>query len=92
MNTAAVALAVMFLLAAAGAAAATAFRPPTVRARSASTPHALAGISGGRIAVGIAVGALTLMATRRLLLALLAGALVVFWGRLLHDRRAAEER
>jgi len=92
VNTAAVALAVMFLLAAAGAAAATAFRPPTVRARSASTPHALAGISGGRIAVGIAVGALTLMATRWLLLALLAGALVVFWGRLLHDRRAAEER
>ncbi len=26
------------------------------------------------------------------MLALLAGALVVFWGRLLHDRRAAEER
>jgi fermentation-respiration switch protein FrsA (DUF1100 family) len=52
----------------------------------------LAGIGGNRVAIGLAAGFLVLLATRWLTLAVLAGMLVVVWGRLLHDTRADEER
>jgi len=52
----------------------------------------LAGISGNRIAVGLAAGFLVLLATRWPVFALLAGLLVVVWNRLLHDTRAEDER
>jgi len=66
--------------------------PQRHHAASASTPSLLAGISGNRIAVGLAGGFLVLLASRWLMLALLVGLLIVVWGRLLHDTRADEER
>ncbi|MDO8362842.1 MAG: hypothetical protein Q7V88_08090 [Actinomycetota bacterium] len=89
----AVAFATCVLLAAALLAVLRAFAPrrPLV-ATAASTPSALAGINGNRAAVGMAAGFLVLLATRWLLLAVLVGALVVFWRRLLHDTRADDER
>lgn len=62
------------------------------RVRSASTPGSLEGISAGRAAVGCAAGIVVLLATRWLVLAATTGALVVLWGRILHDRRADDER
>jgi len=73
-------------------AVARAVAPQRHRAASASTPSLLAGISGNRIAVGLAGGFLALLASRWLMLALLVGLLIVVWGRLLHDTRADEER
>ena len=66
--------------------------PQRERTASASTPSMLAGISGNRIAVGLAAGFLVLLATRWPVFALLAGLLVVVWNRLLHDTRAEDER
>ncbi|MEI8238074.1 MAG: hypothetical protein WCI22_01530 [Actinomycetota bacterium] len=60
--------------------------------RPASTPSMFEGIGGSRLAVGVAVSFVVLLATRWVLLALLTGLLVAFWGRLLHDHRADLER
>jgi len=88
----AVSFAVCVLLLGALLAVARAVAPQRHRAASASTPSLLAGISGNRIAVGLAGGFLALLASRWLMLALLVGLLIVVWGRLLHDTRADEER
>jgi len=88
----AVAFAVCILLLGALLAVLRAVAPPRHNAASASTPSLLAGISGNRIAVGLAGGVLVLLASRWLMLALLVGLLIVVWGRLLHDTRADEER
>jgi len=91
----AVAILVCVLLLVALAAGLRAVAPPPspeATAAKASTPSVLSGISGQRVAVGIAAGFLTLLATRWLLLAVFVGGLVVFWGRLLRDTRADDER
>lgn len=49
-------------------------------------------LGSGRIAAGIAVGFVTLLATQWVLLALAGATLTIGWGRLLRDRRAEEER
>ena len=92
MPPSAVALGVCLLLGIALMAALRAFAPQRVEVATASTPSMLAGITGSRIAVGIAAGFVALLATRWVMLALLVGFLVVSWGRLLHDTRADEER
>ncbi|MEY4176260.1 MAG: hypothetical protein RI900_3425 [Actinomycetota bacterium] len=94
---AAVGLAVAVLLGAAAAALWRAVAPAAPMseapgAGSASTPSALAGIGQGRVVMGAAAGFVALLATRWLFLSLMAGALVVFWGRLVHDDRADHER
>jgi len=88
----AIALAVCLLLAAALAAVLHAFAPHREVVPAASTPSMLVGIGGNRIAAGAAAGVLVLMATRWLTLALMVAVMVVFWGRLLHDTRADDER
>jgi hypothetical protein len=49
-------------------------------------------VSVERVVAGAVAGFAVLLATGWLLLALFVGALVAMWGRLLHDRRADEER
>ena len=89
----AVAVAVCLLLAAAVASVLYGARPrATSSMASASTPSVLSGVSGNRVAAGMAAGVLVLFATRWLLLALTVAGMVVFWGALLHDTRAADER
>lgn len=88
----AVAFLVCVLLVIALAAGLRAVAPAAPKAVDASTPSVLSGISGQRVMVGVVVGFLTLLATRWLLLALFVGAMVVFWGRLLRDTRADDER
>lgn len=89
----AVAVAVCLLLAAAIGMLLHGSRPqPTAAATSASTPSVLSGVSGNRVAAGLAAGVLVLFATRWALLALTVAAMVVFWGKLLHDTRADDER
>ena len=61
-------------------------------ATSASTPSVLAGVSAARVIAGLTVAVLVLFATRWLSLSLVVGGFVVFWGRLLHDTRADDER
>lgn len=87
-----VAFAVCALLVAALFAAIRANAPHREHSASASTPSMLAGVTGNRIAVGLAAAFLVLLATRWLMLALLVGLLVVVWNRLLHDTRAEDER
>lgn len=89
---AAVAFAVCMLLGGALLTGLRAVAPHRESAASGSTASLLAGIGGNRIAAGLAGGFLVLMATRWPALALLAGLLIVLWGRLLHDTRADEER
>ena len=91
---AAVGLVVALLLGGAAAALWKAVAPPQVvaAAGSASTPSALAGIGHRRLVTGAVAAFVVLLATRWLLLSLLAGGLVVFWGRLVHDDRAEHER
>jgi hypothetical protein len=89
----AIALAVCVLLVLAALAVLRAVAPTRLPAgASASTPSMFDGISGNRIAAGAVVAFLVLLATRWVLLAGVAGLMVVFWGRLLHDERADEER
>ena len=89
----AVAVAVCLLLAAAVASVLYGARPrATSSMASASTPPVLSGVSGNRVAAGMAAGVLVLFATRWLLLALTVAGMVIFWGALLHDTRAADER
>ena len=90
----AVAVAVCLLLAAAVASVLHGCRPRTAAsaATSASTPSVLSGVSGNRVAAGMAAGVLVLFATRWVPLALTVGGMVVFWGTLLHDTRADDER
>lgn len=57
-----------------------------------STPSMLDGLGGGRVAVSAAAAFVTLLLTRWVLLAVFVGGLVLLWGRLLHDDRAADER
>ncbi|MFM7686865.1 MAG: type II secretion system F family protein [Actinomycetota bacterium] len=89
-----VGLAVALLLGGAAAALWKAVAPPQMvaAAGSASTPSALAGIGHRRLVMGAVAAFVVLLATRWLLLSLLAGGLVVFWGRLVHDDRAEHER
>jgi len=91
---AAVAFAASALVAAALAAvyAATRAEAVAVRTESASTPGMLAGLPGERIAAGLVTAFLVLLVTRWVFLAALAGVLTALWGRLLHDRRADDER
>lgn len=89
---AAVAFAVCMLLGGALLAGLRVVAPHRESTASGSTASLLAGIGGNRIAAGLAGGFLVLMATRWPALALLAGLLVVLWGRLLHDTRADDER
>lgn len=89
-----VALVVSLLLAGAAAAMQRALRPdpPVALGSTASTPRALSGLGRGRL-IGAAVAAfLVLMASRWVLLALLVGAMVALWGRILHDQRSDLER
>jgi hypothetical protein len=58
----------------------------------ASTPSMFAGIARARVVAAICALFVTLMFTRWPLLALFVGALVLLWGRLLHDSRADDER
>jgi hypothetical protein len=89
----AVALAVCLLLSLALLAVLRAVGPARVSAvRTASTPSMMAGLGRGRMAVAGAVAFVVLMVTRWVLLAVLVGAMVLLWGRLLHDRRADDER
>ena len=62
------------------------------RPASASTPSILAGLGTDRIALGAAVGVVTLMASRWVVLALALALLTTLWGRLMRDDRAAAER
>lgn len=62
------------------------------RATSASTPGVLEGLGSQRVIAGLATGAVVLLATRWIVLALGACGLVALWGRILHDRRADDER
>ncbi len=87
-----VAFIVCGLLIAALAALVAGLTPVRPKAARAPSPSVLDGIGGSRVAVGAASGVLVLLATRWALLALMVGAMVVFWGRLLHDRRADLER
>jgi tight adherence protein B len=50
------------------------------------------GAGGGRVAAGVAVGFVALLATRWIVLAVAASLITIFWGRLLHDRSAEDER
>lgn len=59
---------------------------------SASTPSVLSGIPPQRLAAGAAAFVLVLMATRWMVLAVAAAALVALWGRILRDQRADDER
>jgi hypothetical protein len=61
-------------------------------AASASTPGSLEGVTSQRLAAGIGTGVVVLLATRWIVLAVAGAALVVLWGRILHDRRADDER
>lgn len=87
-----VALAVGLLLGSALLAVVRSAAPPRRVVAAASTPSVFEGVGGNRLAVGAAAGALVLLATRWVLLAALVGLLVTFWGRLLHDSRADDER
>lgn len=88
------AAAVMMLLAGALAAARTALTPS--RRTIALRPPALIAAERTRlqrrVLIGAVVAVLVLLATSWPVLAVVAGALVVSWGRLLHDERADEER
>jgi hypothetical protein len=59
---------------------------------SASTPGTLAGLGRDRIAIGVAVGFVTLLASRWVLLAVALGVLAALWGRVMRDDRADRER
>ncbi len=87
----AIALSVCLLLALAMVTGSRAFTD-TSSTPQASTPSMLSGLSGGRVAASVAATFVTLLLTRWVLLALFVGGLVLFWGRLLHDDRADEER
>ncbi len=96
MPPTAIALAVFLLLGGAAIAAVRALGTtpdenvaPTER--SPSVPAARS-VNANRLAVAVAAGFLVLLATRWLMLALLAAAIVFSWKRLLHDQRAADER
>ncbi|MEN9645174.1 MAG: hypothetical protein RL238_1843 [Actinomycetota bacterium] len=93
MNAAMVSFAVSVLLAGAVVALLRATTPSEpAPAPSASTPSALAGIPRSRAVGAGVVGFVVLLATGWLLLAAAAAMLTLFWGRLLHDDRADEER
>ncbi len=92
--TAMIALAVCVLVAVACLAVFKAFAPrtPARVVPASSTPTVLSGLPRGRVAAGAVVVFVTLLATRWVLLSLVAGVLTALWGRLLHDRRADLER
>ncbi len=88
----AVALLVCILLALAAVALARATDGSDGAPPSASTVSMFAGLGRARGIAAAVAAFVTLMATRWVLLAALAGAMVLFWGRLLHDQRADLER
>jgi hypothetical protein len=78
-----------------GAAAAAVVRGRTAghpASASASTPSILSGMERGRAVAAAVLGFAVLVGTGWVLLALAVAILVAFWGRLLHDRRADDER
>lgn len=92
MSASVVAFFVAVLLAVALMAVMRAVAPSPQSSPSASTPSALAGIPRSRIVATGVVMFVVLLATGWLLLGAAAGLLTLFWGRLLHDQRADEER
>ncbi|CAN5621813.1 hypothetical protein BH10ACT2_BH10ACT2_20150 [soil metagenome] len=96
MPPTAIALAVFLLLGGAAIAAARALgtTPDENVAASEKSPSvpAARSVNANRLAVAVAAGFLVLLATRWLMLALLAAAMVFSWKRLLHDQRADDER
>lgn len=70
----------------------TSYRTARDRPASASTPSMLDGVGSDRIALGIAVGFVTLLASRWVALAVALGVLAALWGRLMRDDRAVAER
>lgn len=94
MPVSVVVVAVATLVALAVACVATAAAPPTPapRARSASTPSIWRGLSGERIAAGVAVAFVVLLVGRLVVPAVAIGILVTVWGRLMNDGRAEVER
>ena len=92
MSASVVAFFVAVLLAVALMAVMRAVAPRPPSSPSASTPSALAGIPRSRIVAAAVVVFVVLLATGWLLLGAAAGLLTLFWGRLLHDQRADEER
>jgi hypothetical protein len=92
----AIALAVCLLLGAAALAANRALaRPPHSSDLAAAVTKAVpasTSVTGNRLAIAAAAGFLVLLSTRWLMLALLVGAMVFSWNRLLHDQRADDER
>lgn len=88
-----VAVVVCLVLVVAIAALAHSSRPASsTKVVSASTPSAFAGIPRQRVVAGVVAGMVVLLASRWLMLGVIAGLLVIFWGRLLRDDRADEER
>lgn len=59
---------------------------------STSTASVLSGLERGRLIAAAVLAFAVIMGTGWVLLSLAVGALVTFWGRLLHDRRADDER
>ena len=92
MTASVVAFFVAVLLAVALMAVMRAVAPRPQSSPSASTPSAWAGIPRSRIVTAAVVMFVVLLATGWLLLGAAAGLLTLFWGRLLHDQRADEER
>ncbi len=66
--------------------------PPRTPSMSTSTASVLAGVERGRLIAAAILAFAVLVGTGWVLLSMASGALVAFWGRLLHDRRADEER
>ena len=96
LPVAAVAFGVALLIGGAAACVHTALSPralrPPLSRRNRRPGSGSADVGSGRIAAGVAIGFVALLATRWVLLALAAAALTIGWGRLLRDRRAEEER
>lgn len=86
------ALVVAALLGGALFAVTNAFVPKPVRVTSASSASMFAGLGSSRVVGAVIVGVVVLIASGWVLLALFAAGLVMFWGVLLHDRRADDER
>lgn len=93
MPPAAIGMGAAALVGAATYAAVRATGPDRVAAvSSASTPGVLAGLDRRRVVAASVAGFVVLLTFRWLLLAAVAAALVLLWGRLVNDTRADDER
>lgn len=88
----AVAIAVCLLIALALVCVARAFEPSEPSSQAAAAPERADRPLDRRVVVGLVVGLVVLMASRWLMLAVVAGAMTAMWGRLLRDQRADDER